>query len=185
MNSNCYNLNKYFYLNNFYGNILITYKNKNRDYGNSVELTRKQFGNVSMITRLYDKFYRLSTLTYNTKTNGSGANYESISDTMLDMFVYVLIWKAILLKDKRQLPEDYKLIHIMAEILSELPQETLPFFIADSDDEGVDLATCYKYLASAQDFIDGVSTVYNSSLQRKQRHYMKYIDDFLLEITQE
>jgi len=64
-----------------------TYKNKNKDYGDSFVETRKEFDNAILI-RLTDKFSRLKTLI---KNQNQMVKDESLIDTLLDMANYCIM----------------------------------------------------------------------------------------------
>lgn len=67
--------------------MVLTYKAKNHDYGNSFHNTFEKYGIVSALTRMSDKFNRLDTL-YNKNDNKVN---ESIEDTLLDLANYAVM----------------------------------------------------------------------------------------------
>lgn len=62
---------------------------KNHDYGNSVHDTYVDFGLVSFVVRIADKYNRLKTLTKK-RTQGEVKD-ESIRDTLIDMANYCIL----------------------------------------------------------------------------------------------
>lgn len=64
------------------------YIKKNADYGDSVGILYEKLGDISMLTRISDKYNRLMNLI----TTGGEQNYESIDDTIQDMANYCIIW---------------------------------------------------------------------------------------------
>ncbi len=67
----------------------MTYKKKNHDYGNSVGDTYQEYGDISFMIRITDKFNRLKSLL---KKKERMVLDESIDDTILDMANYSLLW---------------------------------------------------------------------------------------------
>lgn len=68
------------------------YEKKNRDYGDSFNITLNKFGSISFVTRLADKYLRLEQLV---KEMAMVAD-ESFDDTVSDMVNYgimYLMWK--------------------------------------------------------------------------------------------
>lgn len=70
-------------------NLYNTYVDKNNDYGNSVGDTYEEFGPVSFVVRIADKFNRIKSLTKGTEQKVMD---ESLHDTILDMANYCLLW---------------------------------------------------------------------------------------------
>lgn len=64
------------------------YIKKNADYGDSVGQLYDKLGDISMLTRISDKYNRLMNLI----TTKGEQNYESIEDTIQDMANYCIIW---------------------------------------------------------------------------------------------
>ena len=64
------------------------YIKKNADYGDSVGQLYSKLGDISMLTRISDKYNRLMNL----MTKEGEQNYESIEDTIQDMANYCIIW---------------------------------------------------------------------------------------------
>lgn len=73
------------------------YTAKNHDYGNSFGKTFEQLGVVSAVTRIYDKFNRLVTLTKNSNKVAD----ESIEDTLIDLASYSIMTLMEIRKEKR------------------------------------------------------------------------------------
>lgn len=67
------------------------YRKKNADYGDSVGEIFNKLGDITILTRISDKYNRLMSLLDPTK-NDNVINYESIDDTILDMANYSIIW---------------------------------------------------------------------------------------------
>ncbi len=65
-----------------------TYKNKNADYGDSFAEMFAEFGIITAITRIGDKFNRLKNLYKNKEQK---VKDESVRDTLLDMANYCLM----------------------------------------------------------------------------------------------
>lgn len=65
-----------------------TFEKKNRDYGNSVSDTFDEFGLVSYVVRIADKYSRLKTLS---KSKERLVKDESIRDTLMDMSCYCIL----------------------------------------------------------------------------------------------
>ena len=68
---------------------------KNKNYGNSFEISLDKYGIIAALTRISDKFNRLETLILN---NESGTSDESIADTLIDMANYSVM-TAVYLKN--------------------------------------------------------------------------------------
>lgn len=67
-----------------------TYKKKNADYGDSVGELYNKLGDITILTRISDKYNRLMNLLG--PNNDREVNYESVDDTILDMANYCIIW---------------------------------------------------------------------------------------------
>jgi len=67
----------------------LTYLQKNRDYGNSVDKTRLIFGKQSDLVRMADKIHRIEQLALK---HNEPKVAESIEDTILDLVVYMAIY---------------------------------------------------------------------------------------------
>ena len=67
-----------------------TYKKKNADYGDSVGELYNKLGDITILTRISDKYNRLMNLL--DPNNDREVNYESVDDTILDMANYCIIW---------------------------------------------------------------------------------------------
>lgn len=65
-----------------------TYKSKNADYGNSFKEMFAEFGIITAITRIGDKFNRLKNLYKNQERQ---VKDESVRDTLLDMANYCIM----------------------------------------------------------------------------------------------
>ena len=68
-----------------------TYEAKNNDYGNSIADTYDEFGCVSFLVRITDKYNRLMTLC-NPNAPEQKVKDEKIDDTILDLANYCLLW---------------------------------------------------------------------------------------------
>ena len=66
------------------------YIKKNADYGDSVGIVYEKLGDISILTRISDKYNRLMGLMDPKNTNEP--NFESIDDTIQDLANYALIW---------------------------------------------------------------------------------------------
>ena len=67
-----------------------TYKKKNADYGDSIGELYNKLGDITILTRISDKYNRLMNLL--DPNNDRAVNYESVDDTILDMANYCIIW---------------------------------------------------------------------------------------------
>lgn len=67
-----------------------TYKKKNADYGDSIGELYNKLGDITILTRISDKYNRLMNLL--DPNNDREVNYESVDDTILDMANYCIIW---------------------------------------------------------------------------------------------
>ena len=61
---------------------------KNRNYGNSFEISLDKYGIIAALTRLSDKFNRLETLILKGE---NGTNDESVADTLIDLANYSIM----------------------------------------------------------------------------------------------
>ncbi|MBR6606114.1 MAG: DUF1599 domain-containing protein [Prevotella sp.] len=61
---------------------------KNRNYGNSFEISLDKYGIIAALTRLSDKFNRLETLILKGE---NGTNDESVADTLIDLASYSIM----------------------------------------------------------------------------------------------
>lgn len=66
------------------------YRDKNHDYGDSVNDTFHKFGIDAFLVRMYDKMNRIYTLTRNAQQDIK-VESEKIEDTLLDLANYALI----------------------------------------------------------------------------------------------
>ena len=66
----------------------LTYLQKNRDYGNSVDKTRLLLGKDADLVRMADKIHRIEQLALK---EHEAKVAESIEDTILDLVVYIAI----------------------------------------------------------------------------------------------
>lgn len=64
------------------------YRSKNEDYGDSIGKLYSKLGDITILTRISDKYERLMGL----MQPGKKPNHESIDDTILDMANYCIIW---------------------------------------------------------------------------------------------
>ena len=76
-------------VNKFVYDRTLTYLQKNRDYGNSVDKTRLILGEKAYLVRMADKIHRIEQLAL--KQNEPKVA-ESIEDTILDLVVYMAIY---------------------------------------------------------------------------------------------
>lgn len=76
-----------------------TYREKNADYGNSVEKGFVKYGPKSLLMRLEDKFNRLESLLNKPKEHQM-VKSESIEDTLIDMAGYAIIGAMLLRKHR-------------------------------------------------------------------------------------
>lgn len=67
-----------------------TYEKKNADYGDSIGELYNKLGDITILTRISDKYNRLMNLL--DPNNDREVNYESVDDTILDMANYCIIW---------------------------------------------------------------------------------------------
>lgn len=65
------------------------YKKKNADYGDSVGELYDKLGDITLLTRITDKYNRLLNIFSNPDKE---INYESVDDTIKDMANYCIIW---------------------------------------------------------------------------------------------
>lgn len=68
---------------------------KNKNYGNSFEISLDKYGIIAALTRLSDKFNRLETLILKGET---GTADESVADTLIDLANYSVM-TAVYLKN--------------------------------------------------------------------------------------
>lgn len=78
-------------VNKFVYDRTLTYLQKNRDYGNSVDKTRLILGEKADLVRMADKIHRIEHLAL--KQNEPKVA-ESIEDTILDLIIYMAIWES-------------------------------------------------------------------------------------------
>lgn len=78
-------------INKFVYDRTLTYLQKNRDYGNSVDKTRLILGEKADLVRMADKIHRIEQLAL--KQNEPKVA-ESIEDTILDLIVYMAIYES-------------------------------------------------------------------------------------------
>ena len=78
-------------INKFVYDRTLTYLQKNRDYGNSVDKTRLILGEKADLVRMADKIHRIEQLAL--KQNEPKVA-ESIEDTILDLAVYMAIYES-------------------------------------------------------------------------------------------
>ena len=77
-------------VNKFVYDRTLTYLQKNRDYGNSVDKTRLILGEKADLVRMADKIHRIEQLAL--KQNEPKVA-ESIEDTILDLVIYLAIYE--------------------------------------------------------------------------------------------
>lgn len=73
------------------------YKNKNSDYGSSVNDTYKKYGMVSYLVRMEDKLNRARTLVQKQTQN---VHDEKLRDTLIDLANYTIL--AVMELDKKE-----------------------------------------------------------------------------------
>ena len=74
---------------------VLVYLKKNKDYGDSFLISLRKFGNTSALVRMDDKVNRyLQLTTANTKAE---VNDESVQDTLLDLFNYMMMYETYLI----------------------------------------------------------------------------------------
>lgn len=73
------------------------YKNKNNDYGSSVNDTYKKYGMVSYLVRMEDKLNRARTLVQKQTQN---VQDEKLRDTLIDLANYTIL--AVMELDKKE-----------------------------------------------------------------------------------
>lgn len=67
------------------------YIKKNSDYGDSVGELYSKLGDISLLTRISDKYNRLMNIFTNSEKE-KNINYESVEDSIRDMANYCIIW---------------------------------------------------------------------------------------------
>ncbi len=65
-----------------------TFVVKNKNYGNSFEISLDKYGMIAALTRISDKFNRAENLIL---TNNVGTADETLTDTLLDMAMYCVM----------------------------------------------------------------------------------------------
>ena len=75
---------------------------KNERYGNSFTDTIEDYGLVSSIVRITDKFNRMTTLFQNRELD---CDDEPLKDTMLDMANYLIMTVAYMKEDEKEEPK--------------------------------------------------------------------------------
>ena len=65
------------------------YQQKNKAYGNSFGDTYREFGNISALTRMSDKWNRIKNLSLN---NIDKMNDESLVDSCMDLANYLIMY---------------------------------------------------------------------------------------------
>lgn len=65
-----------------------TFVVKNKNYGNSFEISLDKYGIIAALTRISDKFNRFETLILN---HSNGTYDESIADTLIDLANYCVM----------------------------------------------------------------------------------------------
>lgn len=73
-------------INERINSLTLTYLQKNKDYGNSVDVTYNVFGDLSTLTRIADKINRIKTL-----RNQEAEVPEKLEDTIMDLCNYIAI----------------------------------------------------------------------------------------------
>ena len=107
-----------------------TYKKKNADYGDSIGELYNKLGDITILTRISDKYNRLMNLL--DPNNDRAVNYESVDDTILDMANYCIIWLM-----ERRLKNSFGSFKDFADVLKESEKNNEKKL----DDSGVKLKT--------------------------------------------
>lgn len=81
-------------------NLNKTFEKKNNDYGDSFSKSFEEFGLISAIVRISDKYRRLTELGLNNKK--PQVDGEAIEDTLLDMANYCIMTYMELIKQKEE-----------------------------------------------------------------------------------
>ena len=76
-----------------------TFAIKNKNYGNSFEISLDKYGNIAALTRISDKFNRFETLTL---ASDKGTADESIIDTLIDMANYCVMTAVYMKNTERE-----------------------------------------------------------------------------------
>lgn len=94
--------------------LTLTYLQKNRDYGNSVDKTRLKLGQEADLVRMADKIHRIEQLAIKENTPSV---QESIEDTILDLIVYMAIHDSGYgFVDMKELTNSRRLIRLIQEL---------------------------------------------------------------------
>ena len=128
------NVNKFVYVRT------LTYLQKNRDYGNSVDKTRLILGEKADLVRMADKIHRIEQLAL--KQNEPKVA-ESIEDTILDLVVYMAIYESGKDRDTmEQLTSPSRLVDLI-ENLEDIALHPLDWFDEIQGELGSDILEEY------------------------------------------
>ena len=123
-------------INKFVYDRTLTYLQKNRDYGNSVDKTRLILGEKADLVRMADKIHRIEQLAL--KQNEPKVA-ESIEDTILDLVVYMAIYESGKDRDTmEQLSSPSRLVELV-ENLEDIALHPRDWFDELQEDLGSDI----------------------------------------------
>ena len=127
-------------VNKFVYDRTLTYLQKNRDYGNSVDKTRLILGEKADLVRMADKIHRIEQLAL--KQNEPKVA-ESIEDTILDLVVYMAIYESGKSRTSMEsLTSPSRLIDLI-ETLEDIVLNPLGWFDELQDELGSDILEEY------------------------------------------
>lgn len=127
-------------INKFVYDRTLTYLQKNRDYGNSVDKTRLILGKKADLVRMADKIHRIEQLAL--KQNEPKVA-ESIEDTILDLVVYMAIYDSGKNRDTMEsLTSPSRLIDLI-ETLEDIVSQPNCWFGELQDELGSDILEEY------------------------------------------
>ena len=127
-------------INKFVYDRTLTYLQKNRDYGNSVDKTRLILGKKADLVRMADKIHRIEQLAL--KQNEPKVA-ESIEDTILDLVVYMAIYESGKGRDTMEsLTSPSRLIDLI-ETLEDIVSQPSYWFDELQDELGSDILEEY------------------------------------------
>ena len=127
-------------VNKFVYDRTLTYLQKNRDYGNSVDKTRLILGEKADLVRMADKIHRIEQLAL--KQNEPKVA-ESIEDTILDLVVYMAIYESGKTRTSMEsLTSPSRLIDLI-ETLEDIVLNPLGWFDELQDELGSDILEEY------------------------------------------
>lgn len=127
-------------INKFVYDRTLTYLQKNRDYGNSVDKTRLILGEKADLVRMADKIHRIEQLAL--KQNEPKVA-ESIEDTILDLVVYLAIYESGKHRTTMEsLTSPSRLIDLI-EVLADIVLNPLDYFDELQEELGSDILEEY------------------------------------------